>query len=141
LLAAEAALSEAGGAPLLALEYGEGERWERRQEFLDRLAGIDVPALLELAQRYQHRLPEAWGWLSRWVHDLLAVQANARPHFFPAEGHRLQRLNDVLSPVELWHLQRDLAKAGRWLRHPLNGQLLLESWLLRYAQSQEASHG
>jgi len=29
-------------------------------------------------------------------------------------------------------LERELTAAGRWLRHPLNPALLLESWLIRY---------
>jgi DNA polymerase-3 subunit delta' len=138
---ADAALLEAGGAPLLARDFAEAERALRREHFLERLAAPSSPALYDLAQEQQHRLAEAWGWLSRWLYDLLAVKALARPRYFPGQALHLQALAARMPLAGLWALQQEISQAGRWLRHPLNSQLLLESWLLRYAQLQEAEHG
>jgi hypothetical protein len=138
---AMASLREAGGAPLLAKVFAEPDRLERRRRFLERLGQPADPALYDLAAEYQNRLAEAWGWLSRWVYDLLAVKGHAQPRYFPGEAAKLQVLAERMALAALWSMQQELIRAGRWLRHPLNGQLLLESWLLRYAQLQEADHG
>lgn len=134
-------LREAGGAPLLALEYADSERQQRCRKFLDRLAQPHASNLLDLAQDYQNRLDEAWGWLSRWVCDLLSVQATGEARYFPAESERQRALAAAMRPAALWAMHQDLLTAGRWLRHPLNSKLLLESWLLRYAALLEKSHG
>lgn len=129
-----ASLCESGGAPLLALDYAEPERLARCRRFIAALSQPNDPALLDLGGEFQHRLAEAWGWLSRWVYDLLAVKAACAPRYFPDEGEQLRRLALNMSPVGLWELQQELTRAGAWLRHPLNAQLLLESWLLRYTE-------
>lgn len=134
-------LHEAGGAPLLALEYADGERVQRRQRFIEGLSRPRDPALYELAKEFQGRVPEVWAWLSRWLYDLLAAKSGLAPRYFPDEIDLLRSLSRQTSLVELWGLQQELMQAGRWLRHPLNSQLLLESWLSRYAQLQEPAHG
>lgn len=137
----EPLLREAGGAPLLALEYAEPERQARRRRFVERLGRPGQPALFDLAQEYSQHLPEAWGWLVRWLYDLLALKANAEPRFFPGEADILSRLAARMSVNRLWSLQDELRAAKRGLHHPLNAQLLLESWLLRYAELEEADRG
>lgn len=140
--AAVEVLDEVGGAPLLALEYADPERLERRRRFLAGLAEAeDDLALSGLAQEFQQRQEEAWGWLSRWLYDLLAVQASGQARYFPGFTPALTRLAGRADGRVLWALQRELLDAARWLRHPLNGQLLLESWLLRYGESSEIRHG
>lgn len=134
-------LDEVGGAPLLALEYAEPERLERRRRFLDALANPTPLGLSQLSQEFQHRLDEAWGWLSRWLYDLTVAGARGRPRYFPGREAALLRLAGQVDTALLWHCLQDVIGAGRWLRHPLNGQLLLESWLLRYLDSVETSHG
>lgn len=134
-------LREAGGAPLLALEFADPERRQRCRKFLDRLAQPQSSNLLDLAHDYQNRLDEAWGWLSRWVCDLLSVQTAGEARYFPAELQRQRELAATMRPAALWAMHQDLLTAGRWLRHPLNSKLLLESWLLRYAALLEKHHG
>lgn len=129
-----ASLHEAGGAPLLALDYAEPERQARRRGFIAVLGKPEDSGLTELASEFQHRLPEAWGWLSRWLHDLSLVAASCPPRYFPEAADSLSRLAGQLDQSGLWALRQELTRGGAWLRHPLNGQLLLESWLLRYAQ-------
>lgn len=131
---AEALLAEAGGAPLAALDFAEPERGAQREAFLDALtqgARLDV---CDLAQRYQAQLADAWGWLSRWVHDLIAQRLAGTPRYFAARATQTAALGQRADLTRLLELQRELAQAGRWLRHPLNATLLLESWLIRYSQ-------
>jgi DNA polymerase-3 subunit delta' len=135
------ALDEVGGAPLLAMEYAEPDRLERRQRFLAVLANPDASSLSQLGQEFQQRVEESWGWLSRWLYDLLAMQATGAPRYFPEQKSVLEKLARRAKPVALWQFQQELLRAGRWLRHPLNGQLLLESWLLRYLDTMEVGHG
>jgi DNA polymerase-3 subunit delta' len=130
----EALLAEAGGAPLAALGYAEPERAARREAFLDLLAQPRRLDACQAAQVYNSVLAEAWGWLSRWVHDLLAQRLTGQPHYFPARGGAIARTAATCGLAELLAFQRELAQAGRWLRHPLNAQLLLESWLIRYGE-------
>lgn len=130
----EALLREAGGAPLLALDYADPERAARRERFLDVLARADGPELSSLAQEFQQRLDEAWGWLMRWTHDLLALKNGAPARYFVEHAASLGRLAQAADPTRLLDMEQRLRQSGRWLKHPLNGQLLLESWLSSYAE-------
>jgi DNA polymerase-3 subunit delta' len=134
-------LDEVGGAPLLALEYAATDRLERRSRFLAALAKPTASGLSQLAQESRERVEESWGWLIRWLYDLLAIQANGSARYFPEADLALRGLAGRAAPAVLWQCQLELIAAGRWLRHPLNGQLLLESWLLRYLDTMEAGHG
>ncbi len=139
--AGESLLDEAGGAPLLALEYADPDRLARRQRFLAALETGAIEAGFALAGEYKDRIGEAWNWLSRWVCDLILVRSGVRPRYFPGHAARLQALSGRASLAGLWHLQQELAQGARWLRHSLNGQILLESWLVRYAECMENSDG
>jgi len=137
----ERVLAEAGGAPLLALEFANADRQERRRHFI---GGLQRPAshtLFDLAGGFHTRLDEAWGWLVKWLHDLIRVKSQAPALFFPGEVAALQHLAGQMSLEKLLQLHAEVQSAGRILKHPLNGQLLLESWLSRYANLQEAKHG
>jgi DNA polymerase-3 subunit delta' len=129
---AESVLAEAGGAPLAAIGFADVERSERRDAFLEYLskpAQLDVCAV---AEAYKLMLSEAWGWLVRWVHDALSQRLSGASRYFPARADVVARLATQADLVGLIALERELAAAGRWLRHPLNATMLLESWLIRY---------
>jgi DNA polymerase-3 subunit delta' len=127
-------LAEAGGAPLAALSYAEPERAARREAFLDLLAQPARLDACQAAQTFQPFLAEAWGWLARWLHDLLAQRLAGQSHYFPTRAAVIARVAAASGLAELLAFQRELAQAGRGLRHPLNPQLLLESWLIRYSE-------
>lgn len=131
---AEAALREAGGAPLLALDLADLERSARREELLTALAEPAQQDWCALAQALQGAVAETWGWLTRWTCDLIACSSGAPIRYFPQHAHRLQTLAARADPARLWALYQELITAARHLQHPLNPQLLLESWLLRYAR-------
>lgn len=130
----EGLLREAGGAPLVALEYADAERLARRARFVEVLAHPSATELSSLGQEFQNRLDEAWGWLTRWAHDLVRIRNRAQARYFPEHAGALDGLAQAASLSGLLQLEQELRQSGRWLRHPLNGQLLLESWLLRYGE-------
>lgn len=134
---AELLLREAGGAPLTALALAEADRLRRRDGLLAALSRPRHQDWMLQAQALRDHLAEGWGWLSRWVHDLLACQGGGEPRYFPGHGHSLTALAQQGDVVLLWRLHQRLMDDGRWLAHPLNGQLLLESWLLDYQQALE----
>ncbi len=129
---AQAVLAEAGGAPLAALGYADPERGARRDAFLDFLASPDQLDACAVAQSYHTPIAEAWGWLSRWLVDLLSLRTTGMARYFPVRAEAAGRLGRVADLAGLLDFQRELAQAARWLRHPLSAQLLLESWLIRY---------
>lgn len=134
---AEELLLEAGGAPLLALEHADAQRRAQKARLLDALARPDMQDWCELAHAMQHSLNESWGWLLRWICDLIACRAGAAVRYFPQYAAELRARAMAADPVRLWELYHELLGAGRRLRHPLNAQLLLESWLLRYASMED----
>jgi DNA polymerase III subunit delta' len=131
----DAELAEAGGAPLAALALAEPERSARREVFLGHLcspARLDVCAV---AEAFKPMLAEVWGWLTRWLHDLLSQRLAGESRFFPARAEAIAGLGRQADLAALLALDRELVSAGRWLRHPLNATLLLESWLIRYVSA------
>lgn len=134
-------LDEAGGAPLLALEYADAQRMARRQRFLEALQTGSFEAAFGLAEEFKQEVTQAWGWLSRWVHDLFRVRVGAAPRYFPEQAVSLHRLALRAAFPRLWSLQQALSEDARILQHPLNGQILLESWLIRYAECMENDNG
>lgn len=128
----EDVLAEAGGAPLAAIAFAEAERSQRREAFLDVLSSPEQLNVCAVAEAYKALLSEVWGWMVRWIHDALSQRLAGEARFFPARGEILARLSNQADLAGLLALERELATAGRWLRHPLNATLLLESWLIRY---------
>ncbi len=137
LAGAQALLAEAGGAPLLALDYADPERQARRRRFLQALAQPGRTDLSALAGEYQNRVAEAWGWLNRWLCDLILARSCGRVRYFHDQADALRELAGRLDWPGLWAVHKGVQADGRWLHHPLNGQLLLESWLIRYAELEE----
>lgn len=127
-------LAEAGGAPLAALAYADPVHSERRDVFLDRLAHPGEMDVCAVAQAFQPLVPEAWGWLARWMHDLVSQRLAGTSRFFQGRERIAAAVAQQADMAALMAFQRELSDAARWLRHPLHSQLLLESWLTRYTQ-------
>jgi DNA polymerase-3 subunit delta' len=128
-------LAEAGGAPLAALSFADPERSALRDSFLDQLATYQRLDVCAVAQTFQASHADAWGWLLRWVLDALSQRLAGAPRYFIARAEQTARVGRAADLSALLALQRELMQAGRWLRHPLQSQLLLESWLIRYVQT------
>jgi DNA polymerase-3 subunit delta' len=129
----EAMLAQAGGSPIAALQWEDEGAWTRRKEIL---AALSAPKELD-AQRWG----EDWGRLSgglwydvsyKWLTDLLAVATGQQVRFNQDHVSALNRLADMLDLRRLLNLGRRHAEDGRWVEHPLNRPLQIESWLLEY---------
>lgn len=133
-------LAEAGGAPLAALSFADAERSALRDRFLDQLADYQRLDVCTTAQAFHASHVDAWGWLLRWVLDALSQRLSGAPRYFIGRSEQTARIGRAADLSALLALQRELLEAGRWLRHPLQTQLLLESWLIRYVQTAGARH-
>lgn len=136
---ATALLDEAGGAPLLALEYADSERQDRQAAFVQSLVSGDPVRMLELARDGKDAWPLYWGWLMRWVQDVVAARLGLPPHYFRSQSEALARLAARADLAALLKLQQGLGREARSLQHPLNTQLLMERWLLAYAEAVPAA--
>jgi DNA polymerase-3 subunit delta' len=130
----EHVLAEAAGAPLTALGYADPERGARRNAFLDLLSRPDQMDPCSVAQSYQNPIVDAWGWLARWMVDLVSLRLTGGLRYFQDRSESAGRVSQKADLAGLLDFQRELGEAARWLRHPLSTQLLLESWLIRYIE-------
>lgn len=128
----QALLAEAGGAPLAAIAFAEPERMQRRDAFLEQLSRPDQLDVCALAESHKLQIAEVSGWLLRWVHDALSQRLAGISRYFPMYVESITRLGAQADLAGLLALERELTASVRWLRHPLNAALLLESWLIRY---------
>lgn len=130
---AEVRLAHAGGAPLGALAWQEEEVWGQRRQVLDALG---APEDLDVAGEGERwgRIPSAlWYGLShKWLTDLLARTVKAPVRFNPDYSDVLGKLAARADLRGLIQLSRKHAEDGRWVEHPLNRPLQIESWLLDY---------
>jgi DNA polymerase III subunit delta' len=126
----EAALAEAGGAPLAALRAVETE--SDRSRFLEglRKPGFDPITLADMAQRVPPW--ELVGWLQRWGHDLLLAGISGRVRYYPDHEAALGELSRRCEPADIAAYLRKLAEARALARHPLNARLFVEDLLLQY---------
>ncbi len=72
-------LEVAGGAPLVALRYAEGDRWQRRQDLAenyDRLLTGRLDPIQAAEQWTQGDLAENLRWLIGWHTDLIRLRMN-----------------------------------------------------------------
>jgi len=126
----EAALTEAGGAPLAALKLADTE--SDRSRFLEglRKPGFDPITLADAAQRVP--LWELVGWMQRWGHDLLLARVCGRVRYYPDHEAAIGELSRRCEPAEIAAYLRKLAEARALARHPLNAKLFAEHLLLQY---------
>ena len=76
-------LDVAGGAPLAALRYADGDRWRRRRELAEGYDQILMGRLdpIQAAEQWtQGDLAENLCWLIGWHTDLIRLKMNPAPH-------------------------------------------------------------
>lgn len=96
-------LEVAGGSPLAALRYAEGDRWQRRRglaESYDRLLTGRLDPIQAAEQWTQGDLAENLRWLIGWHTDLIRLRMNAADQPNPEPLH----LNhpDLRSLLQRW---------------------------------------
>ncbi|MEO5692100.1 MAG: DNA polymerase III subunit delta' [Usitatibacter sp.] len=132
----EAALSSAGGAPLLARDLAAPEEAELRRKLLQELSrpsGADVLAFASTVDKTA--IERIVYWMQTWVHDLVRMQlaGDARHHGeFTAA---LQARGRGANLEALFALDRELNNARRLANHPLNPRLVAEHLLMAYNQA------
>lgn len=136
---AEAALAEAGGAPIAALENLAGAALEagHRELLFDLLERGDALEPAEIARRIPRDVsaPPALALLQRWCWDLLAYRAAGSVRYHPSRQASIARLAQRSAGSALWSWASALTRAQGSRDHPLNGRLVVESLLLQYRRS------
>ncbi len=133
-------LSEAGGAPLAALElaYDLDELGSQRKALFDALADPARfnPLALELVlARVEPSV--VVGWLLRWVYDCLAYCLAGRIRYYPQEAKRIERLAQASQVWRLLAYWTFLCAQARLVRHPLNRALFLDDLLAGYGEAMQ----
>lgn len=125
-----AALAEAGGAPLAALEQADEAN---RRFVLTQLGagpGCDAFACGEALQKLA--VPVVLAWLQRWSYDLLSVKLSGAVRYYPDHAAALARCAAAADALALAQMTQELARQRATENHPLNARLVFEALFLRY---------
>ncbi|MGI4861476.1 MAG: DNA polymerase III subunit delta' [Janthinobacterium lividum] len=132
---ASAALAQAGGAPLAALESaGEGDGGHRHFVLTQLAAGArcDAFACGETLQKVP--VPLVLGWLQRWLYDLLSMRLAGVVRYYPNQQAALARCVAAADTVGLARMNQELARQRATEQHPLNARLMFEALFVRYRE-------
>lgn len=132
----EKSLAWVSGAPLAALGAREEGELEIRTEVLDALSEIKHLDSVALAEAWNKQVPaRIWHQVSyKWLLDLLACSLGGRAGFNPDYEAALRNLAKRASLGRLLDFVRRESETGRWVDHPLNRQMVMESWLIEYSR-------
>ncbi|MHB1352842.1 MAG: DNA polymerase III subunit delta' [Thiobacillus sp.] len=126
-------LALAGGTPLDAQRWCEGEALDERRGVLEGLARPEALDPVSLGERWKTVAPQTWHNVAyKWIGDLLAVSLGGRVQFNQDFAEALAKLGRTADPGKLLALARVQADEGRILAHPLNRSLQLQAWLVEY---------
>jgi DNA polymerase-3 subunit delta' len=126
------ALSEAGSAPLRALENSRGNNRRQRQEFLARLAQDALDPIAYAANLDLIDFARVVGWLYKWTYDLVANRMAGRTRYNLDFAVPLGRISARADVARIGQLHRTLVRYQSTLGHPLNARLALENLFLSY---------
>jgi DNA polymerase-3 subunit delta' len=133
LASPEAALSSAGGAPLLARDLAQPEEAELRRRLLSELArpsGADPLAFAATVERGS--VERMIYWLQTWIYDLASARLSGAVRHNVDYAAALQSRARSADLQALFAFDRELASARRLSAHPLNPRLLAEHLLVAY---------
>jgi DNA polymerase-3 subunit delta' len=132
----EEALAWVSGAPLAAVTAREGGELDIRQELLGALSKVKDLDCVTLAEAWNKRVPaRTWHQVSyKWLLDLLACHLGGKAGFNPDYEDALRSLAKRAKLTGLLDFIRRESEAGRWVEHPLNRQMVMESWLIEYSR-------
>jgi DNA polymerase-3 subunit delta' len=129
------ALAASGFSPLQAVQLDEHLGSEERDKLLRAVrqpATLDVFALAEALQKTEQVLVVQW--LQQWCYDLSSMKLAGKLRYHPGEEAVIQKLVELIAPLNLSRLQKHLQTAKREAQHTLNPKLFFESLLLVYCQ-------
>jgi DNA polymerase-3 subunit delta' len=135
-----AALAQAAGAPLAALDLADPGWQAERTWWLDALAKPKALSPVALAARIESapkderrdRLEALVAWLYAWSADLARVRAGGAATRNPDYAAALARLAPLVAPIPLIRYHRSLLRQRALLAHPLQPRLVAETLLLGY---------
>ena len=137
---AETMLALAGGAPLVVAGWQDSGEWNLRSEVLGGLAKLRGFDPVTLADQWKALSPRAWHRVAyQWLCDLLAARLACKVRFNPDFAEALNKLGQRANVSRLLGLGQTHAEAARYVMHPLNRQLQLETWLIQYRHIFEES--
>ncbi|AAZ97495.1 DNA polymerase III delta prime subunit [Thiobacillus denitrificans ATCC 25259] len=126
-------LALAGGTPLAALGWCEGEVLDERRGVLEGLARPQALDPVTLGERWKAVAPQTWHDVAyKWLGDLLAVRLGGSVQFNQDFIDVLATLGREADLGKLLALAKTQADEGRTLAHPLNRSLQLQAWLVEY---------
>ena len=129
---AQLALSQAGGAPLAAIELSRADYWQARRLLLDGLVARDFNPV-QLAERMsEHPIPQTIGLMQRWTYDLSRLAFGQPIRYNTDKSESLLREVARMVPLEILRYHRELVRFQRVVNHPLSPRLLLEDLMMRY---------
>jgi DNA polymerase-3 subunit delta' len=126
------ALAQAGGAPLLAMQFDE-EYWRQREQFLGSLAGRSFDALGVAEGLREHAPQRVVGWLQKWAFDLVSHKTTGAVRYNPDLAGAIAAVAGRLDLVATVRFQRHVVRLQRIVAHPLNPRLFFEELMLTYA--------
>jgi len=128
----ELALAQAGGAPLLAMQFDQ-EYWRQREQFLGSLAGRSFDALAVAEGLREHAPQRVVGWLQKWAFDLVSHKTTGAVRYNPDLAGAIAVLAGRLDLLVAVRFLRHVVRLQRIVAHPLNSRLFFEELMLTYA--------
>lgn len=130
---ADTMLALAGGAPLVVADWQDDGEWTLRSEILEGLAELRELDPVALAEQWKVLNPRTWQRVAyKWLCDVLAARLACKVRFNPDFAEALHTLGKRANLSRLLGLAQTHAQAARYVMHPLNRQLQLETWLIEY---------
>lgn len=126
------ALAQAGGAPLLAVQYDE-EYWQLRERFFKAIAEVGFDALTVAARLRDHTPALVVGWLQKWSFDLASHRITGTVRYNADFAEAIAEIADRIDWLESLGFHRRMVRLQRIVSHPLNARLFFEQLLLTYA--------
>jgi DNA polymerase III subunit delta' len=132
LVDADLALAQAGGAPLLALQFDEA--YWRHREMLFKAIGVSGFDPLRAAEQLRDSAPALIiSLLQKWAFDLAWHKVTGKVRFNPDHSAGIAATAGRLDLIATLRFQRHMVGLQRIASHPLNARLFLEQLLLDYA--------
>jgi DNA polymerase-3 subunit delta' len=126
------ALAQAGGAPLLAVQF-DGLYWQQRAAFLKAIGGRGLDALAVAEHVRDHAPALVVNWLQKWAYDLVSHKVTGQVRYNPDFAAAIAAAAERVELPEAVRFLRHVVRLQRIVTHPLNARLFFEELLLVYA--------
>lgn len=133
------ALSQAGGAPVLAARLG-ADYWEQRARLVAAIASADFDPLRASEELRDLSLPDVVKWLQQWSYDMVLQRHVRTTRYNPDSAEAIERAARRAAPLDTLRFHREMLGWQRVVSHPLNPRLFLEQLLLDYAALLRTAH-